>query len=214
MMLSDKGERLLEIYSGLVETGYKTVSGVEVIDVFNSFEIRPYRNDLKKLFIDLDISTVLDYGSGGADWFASGFDPESKQSAFDFFNLKSVSRYEPARNIDQRTKVDCVLSFDVLEHVFIFDMPAILRDMLKHCNKLLILNIACYPANALLPNGENAHITIRPPEYWKGMIDCLAPEFPDVKILLACSSAYRVTDSFQIFSGNMWLENSGFTINF
>jgi len=213
-MLSSKGNILLGIYSDLVKTGYKTVGGDEIKDVFNSFELRPYRNDIKKLIYDYNILSVLDYGSGGADWFSSGFDPETNQSAFEFFNLETLCRYEPARGIDERQLVDCVISFDVLEHIFIFDVASVLRDMLKNCRKLLILNVACYPANATLPNGENAHITIRSPEYWKGMIDCIAPEFPEVEILLACSSAYRSTDSFPIFSASMWLQSKHFTIEF
>ena len=42
---------------------------------------------------------------------------ENEISAIDFFGLKKVYRYEPAREIDERTSVDCVVCFDVLEHI-------------------------------------------------------------------------------------------------
>ena len=28
------------------------------------------------------------------------------------------------------------------------------------------INVACYNAAALLPNGENAHVTVRAPSWW------------------------------------------------
>jgi len=36
-------------------------------------------------------------------------------------------------------------------------------------------NIASYPAQKTLPNGENAHCTIRPAEWWLEKIRALAP---------------------------------------
>ena len=53
-----------------------------------------------------------------------------------------------------------------------------------------MLNIACYPAAAMLPNGENAHITVRDPLWWKGVIDVASIEFPKITVLLICSMSY------------------------
>jgi hypothetical protein len=158
------------------------------------------------------ISTVLDYGCGGSDWAIPKFD-ESGQSAKDYFNLKEAYQYEPARNIDERQKVDCVLSFDVLEHIFISDVPTVLRDMFSYASRLLVLNVACYPAQAKLPNGENAHITVRGPLWWKGMLDSISIEFPSVTIWLICSTAYRQSTAFEMWSGNMWQSSETFVID-
>ena len=38
----------------------------------------------------------------------------------------------------------------------------------SYANRLVVLNIACYKATALLPNGKNAHVTVRDPMWWKG----------------------------------------------
>ena len=57
--------------------------------------------------------------------------------------------------------------FDVLEHIFISDIPYVIHDVFSYSKKLVIINVACYEASALLPNGENTHITVRPPLWWK-----------------------------------------------
>ena len=42
---------------------------------------------------------------------------------------KSVYKFEPGANIDQRKKADCVIVFDVLEHIYINDIKKVLFDI-------------------------------------------------------------------------------------
>ncbi|HRJ12369.1 MAG TPA: hypothetical protein PKW15_03895, partial [Alphaproteobacteria bacterium] len=149
---------------------------------------------------------------GGSDWQAAGFDPDSGQAAMDYFGLKQLFRYEPARGVDERQLADAVINFDVLEHIFIADLPAIIRDLFCHARKLLIVNVACYHAAAQLPNGENAHITVRPPLWWKGMFDSIAPEFPDVSVMLICSEGWRKSMAFDLFNAGKWHADDKFVI--
>ena len=79
---------------------------------------------------------------------------------------------------------------------------------------MIIVNVACYPAAAKLPNGENAHITVRHPIWWKGMFDSIAPEFSKTKILLFASTSYQKIDNFEIYSGDQWQKDSNFAINY
>ena len=210
LSLSDKGQRLINMYSQMAEHGYATNIGVGIKDAYNSFELQKIRNVVKDKFVQYDIGTVLDYGCGGSDWNAPGF--ENKLSAADFFSLKSVYRYEPARNIDERTSVDCVVCFDVLEHIFVSDVAAVLRDIFSHAQKLVILNVACYDANALLPNGENAHITVRNPHWWKGVLDLISVEFPSVSVDLICSPKYNKMLVFPTFSDEQRQADDNFCI--
>ena len=62
---------------------------------------------------------------------------------------------------------DAVICTDVLEHIPEEDIPWILDELFGYAEKLLYVNIACYPAKAILPNGENAHCTIKPVEWWR-----------------------------------------------
>ncbi len=210
LSLSDKGQRLVDMYSQMAEHGYATNIGADIQDVYNSFELSKIRDVVKNKFAQYDIGTVLDYGCGGSDWTAPGFANEI--SAIDFFGLKKVYRYEPAREIDERTSVDCVVCFDVLEHIFVSDVATVLRDIFSHAEKLVILNVACYEANALLPNGENAHITVRNPHWWKGVLDLISVEFPTVSIDLICSPQYNKMLAFPTYSDSQRQADDKFCI--
>jgi len=210
--LSRKGKALVELYERMAQQGYERADHSRVEVAFSDFELRPYRESLLACFREHSVSSILDYGCGGSDWELEGFDEASQLSAVNFFELDVAYRYEPARNIDERQPVDCVVSFDVLEHVFISDVPNVLRDMFSYSKKLLILNVACFPAAARLPNGENAHITVRPPLWWKGMLDSITPEYPGVRVLLICSTEWRKSSAFPVWSGEMWQRSDTFVV--
>ena len=108
-------------------------------------------------------------------------------SAKQFFNVSIVTNIEPARELEQKVNSDAVVCIDVPEHIFIGDVANMLGELFSLAQKQLIINLACYKAAALLPNGENAHITIRSPHWWKGAIDILSSNYPDVQVLLICS---------------------------
>jgi hypothetical protein len=209
---SEKGKKLIEMYTKMADHGYLKTDGVEVKDAFSDFEMRFYRGAVKSVMTEYSISSVLDYGAGGSDWEKIGFD-ENGQSAREYFNLQTINLYEPARKIDQRQPVDCVICFDVLEHIYIADITTVIRDLFKYAERLLIINVACYSAAATLPNGENAHITVRNPHWWKGIVDSISIDYPDVSVFLLCSTGWRVTSKFPIWSVNKWNESETFVIN-
>lgn len=210
LRFSNKGQALVKLYEQMVQEGYDTGDGQRIDNAFSDFELRAYRQQIWSTLKDHSIATVLDYGCGGSDWQTVGFDEISGRSAVDYFNLQSAYRYEPARGLDERRPVDCVISFDVLEHIFITDVPLVLRDMFSYAKKLMILNVACYPANAKLPNGENAHITVRPPHWWKGMIDSISIEYPTVSVCLICSTGWRKSGAFRVWAAEKWQEGNSF----
>ncbi len=213
LIFSKKGQELIKLYEQMAIEGYERTDQTKVEKAFSDFELRAYRQHIRSIFNEHVISTVLDYGCGGSNWLCNGFDDASGQSATEYFNLQNAYRYEPARNLDERQTVDCVISFDMLEHIFISDVPSILRDMFSYATKLIIINVACYPAAAKLPNGENAHITVRHPLWWKGMVDSIAVEYPNVVVYLICSTGWRQSNAFSQSSGNKWLESSSFVTN-
>lgn len=106
----------------------------------------------------------------------------------------------------------CVISFDVLEHILVNDVPVVLRDMFSQTEKLLVLNVAGYPAAAQLPNGENAHATVREPMWWKGLVDGISIEFPRVSLWLLCSTAYRKTVAYDVWQAGQWERDNGFVV--
>ena len=211
-LFTPKGNQLIAMYNDMADNGYDTARGPRVTSAYNDFELVKFRHAVAEKFSKFEVETVLDYGCGGSDWDNQMiFDGKS---AKDFFGLEHVHRYEPARNIDERTNVDAVVCFDVMEHIFVSDVPSVLRDILSHASTLAIINVACYRANALLPNGENAHVTQRPPHWWKGMLDSITPEFPFVSVFLLCSTAYNQAAEFPVFSDVLRQADPSFEISY
>lgn len=211
--LSAKGQQLVEFYTEMAANGYYLKDGTKLGSVYNSFELRKFRNICREKMTDDEITTVLDYGGGGSDWDEPDFDPASGQSAKQFFDVSIVNTFEPARNEFEKTKSDCVICMDVLEHIFISDVPKVVNELFSLAKKLLIINVACYEADALLPNGENAHITIRNAEWWKGVIDATAVHFEEVEVMLICSTSYASGVVYEPFRSSDWAHGSVFSVH-
>jgi tetratricopeptide (TPR) repeat protein len=202
-----KRDQLIALYTQMAEHGYNTVDNQQIQVAFSDMEIIKFKDTVKLIFDHFTVKTLLDYGCGGSNYHQAGFSGE--RSAVEFFGLDEVFLYEPARNIDARQQADAVICFDVLEHIFITDIPKVIRELFKYSKKVLIVNVACYKARALLPNGENAHITVRPAIWWKGMFDAIAIEYPDISLQLLCSPQYLHAESFDLYKASDW-ENSEF----
>ena len=67
---------------------------------------------------------------------------------------------------------------------------------------------AAIEAAALLPNGENAHVTVRSPAWWRGIVDSIAINYEDVKVMLMCSQTFSSGIIFETFKSSDWL-NAG-----
>lgn len=210
--LSRKGKDLIQLYSQMADQGYLRKDGSKVDVAFADFESRRFRSHIKEIFDVHKVTSVLDYGCGGSDWTSPGFDTATQKSAVEYYGLADVYRYEPARGIDERGTAiaDCVISFDVLEHIFVSDVPKILDDIFRIARSVIVLNVACYPAAARLPNGENAHITVRPSAWWKGQVDAVATNYPEITVYLACSSSYGEISYFHPFSEKLWQTSATF----
>ena len=99
---------------------------------------------------------------------------------------------------------------DALEHVFVLDVSIVLRDIFSYANCLIVLNIAYYKATALLSNGENAHVTVRNPMWWKRMLNSISIDFPSVNILLLCSTTYGSVQIFESWKADEWANSTNF----
>lgn len=210
--LTEQGKALVELYKEMAENGYALSNGGTVSNAYNDFELKKFRELVVPHFATFGIETVLDYGSGGSNWEEAGFDSASGTSAKDFFNVKQIRKFEPARGLTDKVKSDCVVCMDVLEHVFLADITSIVRDLFSLSKKLLVVNVACYHADALLPNGENAHITVREPSWWKGIFDALAGDFPATSVLLICSTSYDSGVIYDLYGANQWSTADRFSI--
>ena len=214
LKLSTHGEKLIKLYEQMAIEGFQRTDGIKIAaeDAYNSFELKIFQNICKKQFINNKIYTVLDYGGGGSDWDAPNFEPTNGKSAKQFFEVKEVTTFEPARNLMVKKKSDCVVCTDVLEHIFLADVANIVHDLFSLTKKLLVVNVACYKAAALLPNGENSHITVRSPDWWKGVFDTISVHFPLVKVFLICSTQNGEGIIYETFNSKDWNSSETFSI--
>ena len=138
---SSKGQQLLNLYSQMANNGYMTSSGHKIEAAYNDFELVKFKQAASEQFGNYEIKSVLEYGCGGSDWENQHI--FSGQSAKKYFSLDHIYRYEPARGIDEGAMADAVVCFDVMEHIFISDVPNVLRDVLSYASTLAVINVAC-----------------------------------------------------------------------
>jgi hypothetical protein len=81
--------------------------------------------------------------------------------------------YAPYSELPRGT-FDAVVCTDVLEHCPEEDIAWIVAELFSYARRFVFANVASFPASKRLPNGENAHCTIRPPEWWEELITDIA----------------------------------------
>ena len=142
-----------------------------------------------KDLVDLTKSnTLLDYGSGkGIQYKTVLLEDENHvlyQSLQAYWNADEICCYDPAypphQNLPNR-QFDGVISIDVLEHCPQADVRWIIDEIFSLANKFVFANIACYKASKSLPNGKNAHCTIRPSAWWDVVLKSIAQNYSEVK---------------------------------
>ena len=194
--LSNQYNELLNQYKIMAEEGYNRTDGSFVKNAYSDAEPHKFSDQLEKIISYFNAKTALDYGSGGSDLNKTKLCNGEK--FIDYIGLNKIHSFEPARSKRNKRKSDIVLCFDVLEHIFINDVPWVINDLFKYANKCIVINVACYNAAALLPNGENAHITVRPPSWWLGQIECISSLHPDVYWALFTSESYNKSNFYGV----------------
>ena len=55
-----------------------------------------------------------------------------------------------------------------------------LHTMFSYANRFVFACVACFPALATLPNGENAHCTVRPFSWWREIFAAAGNDHPQI----------------------------------
>ena len=119
---------------------------------FSGWSLKKHLKEIEKLLQITDSQTVLDYGCGKAKHHPEGWD-----------------KYEPA--LEEWSSLsngpyDAVICTDVLEHVPEDELNENLKNIFDRATKMVFLSIATKPAKKNLPNGDNAHCTVKDPTWW------------------------------------------------
>lgn len=82
-----------------------------------------------------------------------------------------IHRKGKAYDCKKRGRFDGLFSTDMLEHIEKQDLPMILTDMVTFLSPedrptFAFFSVSCIPADKVLPDGRNAHVTMEPPKWW------------------------------------------------
>ena len=106
---------------------------------------------------------VLDYGCGKGALLKQ---LEMKYPNIAFFGYDPAV---PGRDFVPEEKFDLLINTDVLEHIPEKDLPWVIEKMASLSQKAYF-NLHHALAKTILPNGENAHCTVKPPEWYHALL--------------------------------------------
>lgn len=124
---------------------------------------------LKDMVRRSESTSILDYGCGKA----IKYNQEKYHNKIGIEDAK-LYLYDPAvpkYSVLTKDDIDGVVCTDVLEHVPEEELDALFETIFSKANKFAFFVIACGLAHAKLPDGSNAHVTVKHPKWWKEKIE-------------------------------------------
>lgn len=184
---SPRYQALLSQYKQLHLEGDK-ILGLPAEKTFPGQSLFAQAVRIKALIKKTNSQTILDYGSGkGRQYLPMDIQIDGKTSPYksipEFWHINKLVCYDPGYEPFSRMpsyQFDGVICTDVLEHCPEEDIAWLLEELFGFTKQFVFSNIAFYPAEKILPNGENAHCTIKPIEWWQEIIEKTARHFPNV----------------------------------
>lgn len=178
---------LLSMYQEMHVHGER-FQGIPARKTFDGRSLAAQLAHIKQLIDQSQARTVLDYGSGKGTQYdprpVTAEDGAEYDGVVDYLGVDEVTCFDPAYAPFSRLPTgsfDAVISTDVLEHCPEEDIGWIVEEMFGYAEKFVFAVIACYPASKRLPNGENAHCTIQPPEWWAEFFKVAGSRHPQLK---------------------------------
>jgi hypothetical protein len=168
---------LIEQYRAMHRDG-DVRRGTPAEQTFDGKSLPRQASRIKKLIQRSGARTILDYGAGkGRQYLPAGIMENGVvrwNSMQEYWGVGSIRCYDPGHapfSSLPEGQFDGVVCTDVLEHCPEEDLPWIVGELFGYARLFVFANVACYPAAKTLPNGENAHCTIRPVSFWRELFD-------------------------------------------
>lgn len=162
--------------------------GVPAADTFPGFSLDAQLSRIKSLIARTGADTILDYGCGkGLQYEPRPVKDDSGvvwPGVIDYWDIGELVCYDPCHEPYSKLpegKFDGVICTDVLEHCPEQDLSWIIGELFGYATKFVFANVACFPARKRLSNGENAHCTIKPPQWWHDLVREIASRNPAVR---------------------------------
>lgn len=185
---SDRYRDLLDQYRAL---------HAESESIFPGKSLPRHAADIAVISRETGARTILDYGSGKGRQYQpmkiSAPDGRIYQGIPEFWGAE-VTCFDPAwPPFSERPSgtFDGVVCTDVLEHCPSEDLGWIIGDLFGYARKFVYSCIACFPAQKLLPNGENAHCSVFPPEFWQDRLAEAGRASPEVLLVAVLAAPHE-----------------------
>jgi hypothetical protein len=178
---------MVELYREMHVEGDRTI-GMPSERTFAGGSLLPHVSEIKQLIDESGAQTLFDYGAGKGYQYAwrdlelpdgSRIDSLTAYWGVDDVTLYDPG-YEPLADLPSG-RFDGVICTDVLEHCPAEDIPWILEEVFGFARRFVYATIASHRAIKTLPNGENAHCTVRPPDWWQGLLHGIAHRHPGIR---------------------------------
>ncbi len=167
---------------------------------FPGASLPPQAPRIKRMIEASGAMNILDYGCGkGTQYDLRNVrlgDEGRFESIQDYWEVDFIHCYDPSYEPFTKVpegKFDGVICTDVLEHCPEQDVEWIVDELFAYANLFVYAAVACYPATKRLPNGENAHCTIKPVQWWGDVFVAASARRPG--IAWHCLLTERVTEA-------------------
>jgi hypothetical protein len=181
---SPRYRELLRMYQEMHLEGER-FQGKAAQETFDGTSLKPQLQRIRRMVHSTGAKTLLDYGSGkGNQYNPMSLSVQGEgvwDSVIDYWGVDEVVCFDPAYQPFSKLpqgRFDGVISTDMLEHCPEQDVDWIVGEMFSFAERFVFATIACYPAGKRLPNGENAHCTLRPPQWWEQVFSRAAARYP------------------------------------
>lgn len=197
---SERYRRLLELYREMHVRG-EVLKRLPPERTFPGASLLPQAHHIRRLVQHTGSRTLLDYGSGKGMQYrpmALSDGSASWDGVQAYWGVERVVCYDPGYQPFSRLpqeRFDGVICTDVLEHCPEQDLEWIVAELFAHAAKFVFASVACHPAAKRLPNGENAHCTVRPPAFWESLFARSASTLWEVRAYTRGEPAARVNEA-------------------
>lgn len=159
LISDDYREQQIKLHEGLVIDGRQTIYGGAA---------KHYAPLVAQMIAKLEPSHVLDYGCGRHLVLPQALKELGVRHPFKY------QAYDPAveRFAGDPVPAELVVCIDVLEHIEEDCIDGVLDHLCRLTEAVGLFTIDTGPAMKSLPDGRNAHILQRPPEWWLPRLMC------------------------------------------
>lgn len=168
-MTYNPDKSLLDQYRAMHDAGH-----------FKGMSILKHVLEIADLVRETNTQTLLDYGCGSGNQYSVG-------ECHLYWGGILPSLYDPASsNHNKRPdcKFDGVICTDVAEHIPENEIDDFLNDVFGYANKFVFITICTRPAKKSLPDGRNAHLTVKPKEWWIDKIKSVGVNYPGLEVAI------------------------------